>query len=208
MSVDQRITVTDSVAYGVVGADIHVFGHGEPVYLLSPHTAAGEPHGRLAAGPVGNASPPGQPDERVRSLARWCSDASRLEVRWLDGTDVPDAARIVTRFADAASEVDWRVLYAVHAVDEIRELLRRPPPQPATDDPTVGVVVVVVDTDGWPLEHLAWLCRNRVLHRGTPARVVMLAAGTGRWPMVRAMLAEHQAATSCQRLSIAPLSDG
>lgn len=34
MSTEQRIRVESGFAYGVIGADIHVFGDGVPVYLL------------------------------------------------------------------------------------------------------------------------------------------------------------------------------
>jgi hypothetical protein len=37
----QKVTAVDGFAYGVVGADIHVFGDGVPLYLLEKLASAG-----------------------------------------------------------------------------------------------------------------------------------------------------------------------
>lgn len=42
----QRVTSTAGFAYGVIGADIHVFGDGSPVYLLQSWKAAAAPDPR------------------------------------------------------------------------------------------------------------------------------------------------------------------
>lgn len=90
--VAQQVSATAGFAYGVIGADIHVFANGVPLYLLERHQAAASPDpGWLRELPsrmlnarhavVGFTGA----GARVGRLRDWRDESHRLSVRWLHG---------------------------------------------------------------------------------------------------------------------------
>lgn len=206
----QLVTATAGFAYGAVGADVHVFGDGTPVYLLHARSAPQPPDDewlRALPSRMLNAQHAvveftGRTDE-LAALRGWRQTGARLSVRWLHGPGGAGKSRLAARFADESAEQGWKVVTAVQGPGSVL------PPAGSQDlrlDGKAGVLLVVDYADRWPLSHLTWLLSNALLHRiGTPARVLLLARGTNGWPAVRASLANHRADTSAQPL--APLPD-
>jgi len=205
----QTVFVESGVGYGVVGADLHVFGDGVPLYLLANWRQAHEPdpgwlrempsrmlNARFAiVGFTGRTAELGE-------LHRWRDGGARLAVRWLHGPAGQGKTRLAARFADESRAEGWKVAIAVHGPGTVlpsdwQEDLRV--------DGAVGVLLIVDYADRWPLTHLAWLFSNALLHRpGTPARILLLARTADSWPAVRAALADHQADTTGQLLAPLP----
>ncbi|MBY8871612.1 tetratricopeptide repeat protein [Micromonospora sp. PLK6-60] len=205
----QIVTATAGFAYGVIGADIHVFGDGVPLYLLEnwrgvppadPRWLREAPsrmlNARLAVVPF-----TGRSDE-LAELLRWREDGPRLAVRWLHGAGGQGKTRLAAEFADRSAGHGWRVVTATHGPGTVL-----PPPgsQDLSTDDRPGLLLVVDYADRWPLSHLTWLLSNAMLHRSElPTRVLLLARTADAWPTVRATVANHRAATSQQQLAPLP----
>ncbi|MFG3509491.1 hypothetical protein ACGF5F_28770 [Streptomyces sp. NPDC047821] len=195
----QHVTAAGGFAYGVIGADIHVFGDGKPLYVLENRSPA--PDLPLPAGSPYAAA-------QLAALRTWRDEGPRLAVRWLHGPDGPGGQDGRTRLAAAyvreALTDGWR---AVTAVPGPRAVLPPPGSQDLRPAGARGLTLLVDHADQWPLAHLTWLFSNALLHRpGLPARVLLLAHGADAWPAVRAALANHQAGTSA--VALAPLGRG
>ncbi|MEV3987403.1 hypothetical protein AB0J57_00680 [Streptomyces sp. NPDC049837] len=186
---EQHVTAAGGFAYGVIGASIHVFGDGMPLYVLenwrpppvNTHCAAAD----------------------FTGLRTWRDEGPRLAVRWLHGEDGPGRTRLAARFAHEALADGWKAVTAVHGHGAAL-----PPPgsQDLRPDGARGLALLVDHADRWPLTHLTWLFSNALLHRpGLRTRVLLLARGADAWPAVRAALANHQAGTST--MALAPLPD-
>lgn len=200
------MTVTGGYGYGVIGADIHVFGDGTPVYLLENYRPAPPPESgwlrelpsrmlqaRYAVVPFTGR------EAELASLAEWSGGGPRLAVRWLHGPGGAGKTRLAEEFARRSLAAGWKVLTAVHGPSSV---LPAPGSQDLRADGHPGLLLVVDYADRWPLSHLTWLLSNALLHRSqTPTRVLLLARGADAWPAVRAGLARHRAGTSGQRLA-------
>ncbi|MET9296475.1 tetratricopeptide repeat protein [Streptomyces sp. NPDC003077] len=207
----QQVRAEGGFAYGAIGADIHVYAGGPPVYLLVNWSPAPDadprwlrelPSRMLSArheivpftGRAGD----------LADLHAWRTSERRLAVRWLHGPGGQGKSRLAAAFAGEAAAEGWKVVRAVHGPGAVL-----PPPgsQDLRTDGAAGLLLVVDYADQWPLLHLTWLLSNQLLaRRGLPTRVLMLARGTDLWPAVRACLVEAQAATSAHVLE--PLSGG
>ncbi|MFE3526758.1 hypothetical protein ACFXOD_35245 [Streptomyces sp. NPDC059161] len=208
---NQSVHAENGFAYGVVGADIHVFGDGVPVYLLqrwqpivTPEDAfLREVPSRMLNARFRVVEFTGRAAE-LSSLHAWRDEEGALAVRWLHGPGGQGKTRLAERFAQASVRDGWQVVTATHGPGSVL-----PPPgsQDLADAGEAGVLLIVDYADRWPLSHLLWLFSNALLHsdRGRSARVLLLARGGDLWPGVRAALVNQGARTSAQRL--APLSD-
>ncbi|MFD3538937.1 hypothetical protein ACFWUQ_05485 [Streptomyces sp. NPDC058662] len=203
--VRQVVRAEGGFAYGVIGADIHVFGDGRPVYVLrswaGPPAADPEwllelPSRMLSArhevvpftGREGDAA----------ALRTWRDTPRRLAARWLHGPGGQGKSRLAARLGAESRAEGWLVVVAVHGAGTVL-----PPPgsQDLRAEGATGVLVIVDYADHWPLPDLAWLFSNALLHRpGLPARLLLLARDATGWPAVRATLADVEAATSRQTL--------
>jgi len=201
----QNVTAVGGFAYGAVGADIHVFGNGLPLYLLANwHTPAGADREWLRELPsrmlnARRAVVPftGREDE-LAQLRRWRDDGPRLAARWLHGPGGAGKTRLAAEFAAESAAAGWRVIAAFHGPDA-------DPIEPGSQDLSLadraGVLVIVDYADRWLLTNLTWLLKNALLHRGgVPTRVLLVARTADGWPAVRGILDTHQAGTSSRLL--------
>ena len=190
----QLVQAVAGFAYGAVGADIHVFGDGTPVYLLYAREAGAR------AGPESEwlrAQPSRMLDARravveftgrsaaVADLLSWCDAPAGFAVRWLHGAGGSGKSRLAARLATACAEDGWLVVDAVHGTDV------HPPAQGSQDlraDGRRGMLLLVDYADRWPDGHLSWLFQNSLLHRGVPTRVLLIARSSHAWPALRAQL--------------------
>ncbi|WP_405608088.1 tetratricopeptide repeat protein [Streptomyces sp. NBC_01511] len=208
-SARQVVRAEGGFAYGVVGADIHVFGDGRPVYVLrtwqgapvsDPEWLRELPSRMLSA--RHEVVPFTGREHDLAELRGWRDAPRRLAARWLHGPGGQGKSRLAARLAAESAAAGWLVVAAVHGPGTVL-----PPPgsQDLRAEHAAGVLVIVDYADHWPLPDLAWLLSNALLHRSDlPARVLLVARDTTMWPAVRATLADVQAATSRQTLE--PLS--
>jgi tetratricopeptide (TPR) repeat protein len=200
INAEQYITAVDGFAYGVIGADVHVFGSGLPLYLLSEYQPA-EPSdpgwlqdlpSRMLNARHEIVEFTGRDDE-LADLREWLDGRSRLAVRWFHGPGGQGKTRVAAKLAREATAAGWKAAMAVHGPGSVLPKVTR------TDLRLVhaeGVLLIVDYADRWPLAHLTWLLSNRLLHQDKPARVLLLARSADIWPAVRAALANHRADTS------------
>ncbi|WP_445276694.1 tetratricopeptide repeat protein [Streptomyces sp. DSM 41033] len=202
----QQVTAVNGFAFGVVGADIHVFGSGQPLYLLA-NWRSEEPadpdwlrelpsrmlNARRLVVPF-----VGREGDLIR-LGEWRDTGPRLAVRWLHGPGGQGKTRLATEFAARSAAAGWKVVAAFHGPDAdwIRE---------STQDLSLtghtGLLVVVDYADRWQLAALTWLLKNNLLHRtGVITRVLMVARTANAWPAIRGILDTYQAGTSGHALA-------
>ncbi|CAM5280323.1 hypothetical protein SAVIM338S_00127 [Streptomyces avidinii] len=213
-SARQHVTAEGGFAYGVIGADLHVYVDGLPSYVLEEWLPPPEPDpqwlrelpSRLLSARHEIVPFTGRADE-LAALRAWRAAAGRrLAVRWLHGPGGQGKSRLAAAFARDSVAEGWKVVRAVHAPGNVL-------PGGAGGDlravGAAGVLLVVDYADHWPLPHLTWLLSNRLLHRpDVPTRVLLLARGTDQWPAVQAALHDAQAATSLQALEPLPERGG
>ncbi|WP_413798303.1 tetratricopeptide repeat protein [Streptomyces iranensis] len=188
----QEIRVESGYAYGTIGADIHVFGDGTPVYRLFEHQPVtaldsewlrAQPS-RMLDSRSAVVDFTGR-DEELRALTTWRDTGQRLAVRWLHGEGGQGKTRLALQLASDSDARGWKVVDAVHGTDT------HPPAELKQDlrlDGHAGVLVLVDYADRWPVSHLSWLFHNRLLQKDVPARVLLLARSVDQWPAVRGRL--------------------
>jgi hypothetical protein len=177
-AVIQDVQAVSGFAYGVIGADLHVFSDGSPVYLLSvwrrppgpsPDWLRELPSRLLNArhrvvGFTGR-------QEELEDLRRWRDSAARVSVRWMHGPGGQGKTRLADEAAEQAVAAGWLVVTAVHGPGQVH-------PPPGSQDlrgKAAGVLLIVDYADRWPLSHLIWLLNNALIHRTeVPARVLLL----------------------------------
>ncbi|NUO97064.1 MAG: tetratricopeptide repeat protein [Nonomuraea sp.] len=207
---EQHVSATGGFAYGVIGADIHVFGDGTPLYVLRRWAPAPEAdpqwlrqqpsrmlHARFAVAPF-----TGRQDE-LAALHAWCADGPQRAARWLHAPGGQGKTRLAQQLAAELSGQGWKVVSAVEGPGTVL-----PPPgsQDLTPDDAAGLLLLVDYADRWPLTTLTWLFSNALLHRpDVRARVLLLARGTDPWPPLRGALASEQIDVSTQ--SLGPLDE-
>jgi tetratricopeptide (TPR) repeat protein len=189
----QEVRAENGYAYGAIGADIHVFGNGTPVYLLFAHRG---PAGDLDDGWL-RAQPSRMLDARAEvvdfigrdtelgDLIAWREQSDGMAVRWLHGAGGQGKTRLAARLAADSEAAGWKVVTAVLGTDTA------PPAESSQDlrlDGHTGVLVLVDYADRWPASHLSWLFHNRLLRQGVPARILLLGRSAHGWPVVRAQL--------------------
>ncbi|MFJ5050116.1 hypothetical protein [Streptomyces sp. NPDC088719] len=204
----QSVRAENGFAYGVVGADIHVFGDGIPVYLLQrwrPPPSTDDSFLREVPSRMLNArfavvAFTGRTAE-LAALRRWRDEGPHLAVRWLHAPGGQGKTRLADHFARESADDGWQVVTAMHGPGSVI-------PPPGSQDlgaAADGTLLVIDYADRWPLSHLLWLFSNALLHQPeVPARILLLARGDDIWPAVRASLANLQAGTSTQFLPPLP----
>jgi len=208
------VTAVAGNAYGVIGADIHVFGNGTPVYLLFEHHRLRNTDPRWL-----RAQPSRMLDARAEvveftgreaelaGLVAWRDAQPPFAVRWLHGEGGQGKTRLAARLAADSERAGWKVVDAVHGTDT------HPPARDSQDlrlDGTKGVLLLIDYADRWSQTDLSWLFQNTLLYRGVPARVLLIARSVNAWSGVRGMLARSGRTPdiSDQRLLLPPLSPG
>ncbi|MDT0317056.1 tetratricopeptide repeat protein [Streptomyces sp. DSM 44918] len=208
----QVVRAEGGFAYGVVGADLHVFGDGQPVYVLENWRAVPpaddawlrELPSRMLSARHEIVPFTGRAAD-LAALHAWRLMDRRLAARWLHGPGGQGKTRLAARFARESLADGWKVVSAVHGPGSVL-----PPPgsQDLTTDGAAGLLLVVDYADQWPLPHLTWLFSNALLHRpGLPTRLLLLGRTADAWPAVRATLADLQAATAGHPLTPLPADD-
>jgi amino acid transporter/tetratricopeptide (TPR) repeat protein len=205
----QNVEAVSGFAYGVMGADLHVFGDGVPVYLLTLWRDAPEPDAqwlqelpsRMLNARFAIVGFTGR-EEDLAQLRQWANDGPRLAVRWLHAPGGQGKTRLAAKFAAEAAATGWKVVTAVHGPGTVI-------PPPGSQDlrlgDATGVLIIVDYADRWPLTHLTWLFSNALLHQvDVKARVLLIARSADAWPAVRAALADHQAGTTTHFLQALP----
>lgn len=201
----QNVTAVNGFAYGVIGADIHVFGGGLPLYLLAnwqPEQEGSPGWLRELPSRMLNARravvPFAGPDGELAQLREWRESGARLAVRWLHGPAGQGKTRLAAQFVAQSAAAGWKVVTAFHGPDADR-------PEPGSQDMRLagaaGLLMMVDYADRWLLTNLTWLLKNALLHQtGVVTRVLMVAGTADSWPSVRGILDTHQADTSSQYL--------
>ncbi|WP_405801308.1 tetratricopeptide repeat protein [Streptomyces sp. NBC_01506] len=206
----RTVRAQSGFAYGVRGADIHVFGDGVPLYVLQnrrppPRSDAQwlrELPSRMLNARHAVVDFTGRESE-LADLRHWRDNGPRLSVRWLHGPGGQGKTRLADHFADRCGAIGWKTVTAAHGPGTVL-------PPPGSQDLRVesgarGLLLVVDYADRWPLTHLTWLLGNALLHRdAVPTRVLLLARTADTWPAIRADLADHRAGASAHFLE--PLS--
>ncbi|MFC8666272.1 tetratricopeptide repeat protein [Streptomyces sp. NPDC057199] len=208
----QVVHAESGYGYGVVGADLHVFGDGVPLYLLENWSAASPPDpewlrelpSRMLNARHRVVEFTGRADE-LAALHEWRQTGPRLAARWLHGPGGQGKSRLAAQFATECVDAGWKVVNVVHGPGTLL-------PEPGSHDLRLrhetGLLLIVDYADRWPLSHLTWLFSNALLRRsGLPTRILLLARTASVWPAVRATLDSHHAGTSGQFLDPLPPGD-
>jgi hypothetical protein len=202
----RNVTAVSGFAYGIIGADIVVFGDGRPVYVLvnwqtrppevSRQWLRALPsrmlNARYALVPfIGR-------DDELSRLRQWRDSGPELTVRWLYAPGGQGKTRLATEFANESAAAGWKVIAALRG--QYADL-PAPGSQDLRTDDAAGLLILVDYADRWPMSDLSWLLQNRLLHRaGRRTRVLMTARTSNAWPAVRHILDTYRAGTSSQSL--------
>ncbi|MDT0322270.1 hypothetical protein [Streptomyces millisiae] len=206
----QTVHAVNGFAYGCIGADIHVFGDGAPLYVLQRWRPEARPSpswlldlpSRMLNARFAVVDFSGRENE-LADLRRWRDHGPRLAVQWLHAPGGQGKSRLAARFAKESEAAGWTVATAARGLG-----VTHPPPgsQDLRTDTRAGVLLIVDYADRWPVAQLTWLLSNTILHRAPDqARVLLLARSRDPWPAVRASLADLQADASTRALP--PLAD-
>lgn len=207
----QVVRATGGFAYGVVGADLHVFTGRGPVYLLTEYRSdqAEQNAGRLLAQPGRLLDVRHQivdftgRHEELAELTAWRDRrGDRLAVRWLHAPGGQGKTRLAMRFSADCAAAGWKTVVARHGPGAIL-------PPPGSQDmrlgDAAGLLLAVDYADRWPVSHLTWLFSNALLHREVPTRVLLLARSSVPWPAIRAELEKLSAVADSRALRPIPL---
>ena len=115
----QDIRVENGVGYGVIGADMHVFGDGVPLYLLENWHNAPEADpawlrelpSRLVNARFEVVDFTGRGSE-LGQLHEWRRNSPSLAVRWLHGPAGAGKTRLAAKFASESATDNWKVVTA------------------------------------------------------------------------------------------------
>jgi hypothetical protein len=205
---EQRIRVENGAAYGVIGANLHVWGDDVLLYVLENwHDASDadpgwlrELPGRLlnarheVAGFTGRAA-------ELSRLNQWRRGDARFAVRWLYGSPGAGKTRLAAKFASESAADNWKVVVATLGPGTVLPVLDSQDLRLGTAD---GVLLVIDDASRWPASHLALLLSNKLFRRQPDGdirtRILMIGTTADDWPGIRHKLSGEQAATSSQLL--------
>ncbi|MET9494221.1 tetratricopeptide repeat protein [Streptomyces sp. NPDC006552] len=209
--VQQVVHVENGFGYGCIGADIHVFGDGRPVYLLFGHHRRTRPES-----PWLRAQPSRMLDARaeivdftgraaeLEELVAWRDTGPRLSVRWLHGQGGQGKTRLANLLAAESLGAGWKVVEATHGTDA------HPPAEAGQDlrpDGHTGILLLVDYADRWPLADLSWLLHNRILRHSVPARVLLIGRSATGWPALRGKLGQFRENIDTSDQFLPPLPD-
>lgn len=208
-SVHQEIHVHSGFGYGVIGADLHVYGDGVPVYLLAVWSSAPDEldHQFLTRVPSRMLNArfavvdfTGR-DSELEELRRWRDDDPRLAVRWLHGAGGAGKTRLACETARRARAEGWKVVTALHGPGT---LLPAAGGVDLRTDDCAGLLLIVDAVEEWPRTHLMLLLSNALLQRSElRTRVLLVGRSDEAWSGVRSELNDRQIDTSA--LALAPL---
>ncbi|MFI8076234.1 tetratricopeptide repeat protein [Streptomyces sp. NPDC086033] len=205
----QNVVAVDGVAYGAIGAQVHVFGgSGVPLYLLAnwrlPARAdqawLRELPSRMLNARFAVVDFTGRAGE-LQELHHWRDAGQRLQLRWLHGPGGQGKTRLAEQLAKDSVRAGWKVITATHGPGGVLEPLGSQDLRPGD---AVGRLVIVDYADRWPLTHLTWLLSNSMFHDAAPARVLLLARTADAWPALSAAVANLQAGVSSRFLDPLP----
>ncbi|MGV9383549.1 hypothetical protein ACWDRB_47585 [Nonomuraea sp. NPDC003707] len=199
-SAHQQVWVESGFAYGVIGADLHVFGDGRPLYLLAEAGRRTDPP--LA---VDGHGLPAQPSHllnarhavvdftgregEVGELTGWRDGRGGRAVRWLYAPGGQGKTRLASHVAGLAARDAWKVIVADHTPAQVVDT-EGPTSQDLRVGAARGLLILVDYADRWPLAHLTWLFSNKVLNQNVPVRVLLLARNEHIWPALRHALTQ------------------
>jgi Tetratricopeptide repeat len=207
----QDITVVSGYGYGVIGADLHVFADGVPLYLLANWQGADEAEpswlrempSRMLNARFAVVDFIGRQDELAR-LRQWRMGGPRLAIQWLHAPGGTGKTRLAAQFAAESVAVGWKVVTAIRGAGTILPEL---PSQDLRPGDVVGLLFIVDYADQWPLTHLATLLSNPLFAQSEMrTRILLLARTADAWERVRAQLSIGTFAASSQFLG--PLAAG
>ncbi|MFD6281504.1 tetratricopeptide repeat protein [Streptomyces sp. NPDC060209] len=201
----QYVTATGGFAYGVIGADIHVFGDGTPLYVLERWRRPPalddewlrEQPSRMLNARFAVVGFTGR-EQELRELREWCTQERGRAARWLHAPGGQGKTRMAQELAAQMAELGWTVATATEGPGGVL-----PPPgsQDLRPDGTAGLLLLVDYADRWPLSSLTWLFSNALLHRtDLLVRILLIARSTDIWPALRASLVNEQVSFSQQLL--------
>jgi hypothetical protein len=134
-------------AYGAIGADIHVFGDGVPLYLLKNWRPVPRPHpqflrelpSRMLHARFAVVDFVGR-EEELADLHAWCRSGPRLAARWLHAPGGQGKTRLADRFAQESLAAGWKVVTAAQCPGTVL-----PPPgsQDLRAEGAAGLLLVV-----------------------------------------------------------------
>ncbi len=209
---EQRIRVESGVAYGVLGADLHVWGRGVLLYLLETWrtTSSADPEWlRMLPGRLLNARNrvvgfTGSAPE-LNQLHQWRRSAPRLAVRWLYGSAEADQTGLAAKFASESAADNWKVVIATLGPGTVLPALENQDLEPGAAG---GILLIIDDADHWPWSSLALLLSNKLFRRpasGTRTRILMIGRTLDPWPGIQhKLISSGQPATSSQQLKPHP----
>ncbi|PRX05994.1 tetratricopeptide repeat protein [Actinoplanes italicus] len=188
MGPGQTVDAVAGFGYGVVGADIHAFGDGMPLYVLRnravepPAESAWlrEMPSRMLNARFAVVGFTGRSRE-LAGLDSWRRSGPRLSAFWLHGPGGAGKSRLAAQAAEQAAADGWKVITAAPGTGSVL-----PPPgsQDLRSGDAPGVLLIVDYADRWPPSHLAWLLRNTLLHQVGPTVRVLLLSRTADVPTV------------------------
>jgi hypothetical protein len=193
----QYVIADNGVAYGTVGADIHIIkgrDYARPLYFFEVwQPLSKERPGWLRQLPsrmldaryevVGFAGR----SEELAQLRAWRDEDARLAIRWLHAPGGQGKTRLAAELARGSSEARWMVTAAIHGPGNIH-------PAPGSQNlrlrkESAGRLVIIDYADRWNPDNLSWLLSNSVFHdQPVPVRVLMIARTAAMWPAVCGML--------------------
>ncbi|MEW1735853.1 tetratricopeptide repeat protein [Nocardia beijingensis] len=195
--ITQNVTAVAGYAYGTIGADIHVFGDGSPVYVLTnfrqndvpPNSWLRELPSRMLDARFAVVGFTGR-EADLSNLRNWCQNGSRLSARWLHAPGGHGKTRLAHQFCTEITARGWKVAVATPGSGAVR-------PEPGSQnfelDGYKGVLLLVEYADRWPLSDLTWLFSNSLFYKGVPTRFLLLARSRRSWSAVRSTLVELMA---------------
>jgi hypothetical protein len=207
----QAISVESGIGYGVIGADMHVFADGVPVYLLANWRGAEQADpswlrdmpSRMLNARFAVVGFTGR-DEELAWLREWRQAGPRLTVRWLHAPGGTGKTRLAAQFAAESAVDNWKVVTAIRGPGTILPEL---PSQDLRSGDARGLLLIVDYADQWPLTHLATLLSNRLFGQSeVRTRVLLMARTEDAWERVRRQIAAEPLDASSQHLGPLPAS--
>jgi tetratricopeptide (TPR) repeat protein len=205
----QDIRVDSGVGYGVIGADMHVFGDGVPLYLLENWSGPPEADpawlrelpSRLLNARFEVVDFTGRGSE-LGQLHEWRRGGPRLAVRWLHGPAGAGKTRLAAKFASESLADSWKVVTATLGPGVLLPVLDSQDLRPDSAD---GLLLIVDYADRWPATALVTLLSNRLLrHRSVRTRILMVARAADDWPAIQRELTGERPAFSSRLLELLP----
>lgn len=202
----QEVRAESGFAYGVVGADLHIFPDRGPLYQLTEFRHGSAPYtrhllrqpSRLLDARFEIVTFTGRTRE-LAELSNWRNSSPRLAARWLHAPGGAGKTRLAAEVAADSVARGWKVVVA-HGHGSILSSGS----QDLRLDGMAGLLLLVDYADRWPASHLSWLFSNALLHQQLPTRLLLLARTSQPWPSISATLEELRADISDFRLP--PLS--